>query len=69
MQIKQLINLLKEGEGERIEFKAGVSSIAHDICAFLNTEGGYILIGINDQGEIIGTSTKVNSSSERESQH
>ena len=51
-QIKQLINLLKQGEGEKLEFKQGVSNITHDICAFLNTQGGTILVGINDQGEI-----------------
>lgn len=59
MQIKEIVQLLKQGEGETIEFKLGVSDIAHDICAFLNTQGGCILIGINDQGGIIGASAKI----------
>lgn len=60
MQIKKIINLIKKGEGEKIEFKKGISpGLTHDICAFLNTKGGCILLGINDKGKIIGTSGSI----------
>lgn len=59
MNTNQLIQLIKQGEGEKIEFKQGISNASHDICAFLNTQGGYILIGINDKGKIVGAPLKI----------
>lgn len=42
-------------EDKHTEYKLGFTpSIIKDICAFLNTEGGKIYIGLNDKGEIIG---------------
>lgn len=54
----ELIQFLKAGESEVVEFKEGVKSIAKTICAFANSQGGYILIGITNQGEIIGIKAK-----------
>jgi len=54
MDIERLINA---GEGEEIEFKKSVSDtekIAETICAMANRNGGYILIGVSDSGDIIG---------------
>lgn len=56
IKIKELIS---RGENETLEFKeAGhdslPSSLFDTICAFLNTEGGIILLGVNDDGEISG---------------
>ena len=42
-------------EDKHTEYKLRfVPSIIRDICAFLNTEGGKIYIGLNDKGDIIG---------------
>jgi len=43
-------NLLKQSESERLEFKAVLdkSNIAKVITSFINTQGGDLLIGIND---------------------
>lgn len=44
-------------ESETVEFKASASDfsgIAHTICAFANTKGGAIYIGINDKGKAVG---------------
>ena len=42
-------------ENKHTEYKLRFShSIIRDICAFLNTDGGQIYIGLNDNGEIIG---------------
>ena len=49
--------LLKQGESERLEFKESLSDwdgILKTICAFLNTRGGKIVIGVDDQGNIRG---------------
>lgn len=55
MDKKELMMLLSEGEGFNIEFKESLSdSIAKDICAFANANGGKILLGIRDSGEIKG---------------
>ncbi len=57
MNSEQLIkSLLKQGEGEHLEFKQVVSkdSIGKSICGFLNHEGGQVLIGVSDDKKIIG---------------
>jgi ATP-dependent DNA helicase RecG len=43
-------NLLKQNEGERLEFKSAINknSIAEVITSFINTKGGDVLIGVND---------------------
>ena len=49
------------GEGYKTEFKATLpspSSIAKSLCAFSNTKGGNLFIGINDSGIPIGVSNK-----------
>lgn len=52
--IKQLI---KRGEGLHLDFKFEVSDaakIARSLVAFANTDGGKLLIGVNDNGSIAG---------------
>ena len=55
MDIKELI---KKGESINVEFKTANSilpkSLFETVCAFLNTNGGYIILGVNDRNEIIG---------------
>lgn len=54
--MEDLIRILKQGEGEEVEFKSHfVKDIAKDICAFSNTVGGHVLFGIDDKGEVVGT--------------
>lgn len=57
MNSEQLIkSLLKQGEGEQLEFKQIVrkEAIGKSICAFLNHEGGQVLIGISDDKKVVG---------------
>jgi len=57
MDLKKIIELLKEGENERAEFKTSITKdSAKDLVGMLNTYGGYILFGITDKGEIKGLS-------------
>ena len=57
MKDEQLIkDLIKKGEGEQLEFKEIVrkEDIAKSLCAFLNAQGGIVLIGVKDDGKVIG---------------
>ena len=55
MDKKELELMVKEGEGLTIEFKEKYTPrIAEDIVSFSNTRGGFILLGVNDQGKVIG---------------
>ncbi|TLV04039.1 AAA family ATPase [Dyadobacter luticola] len=53
-----MMSLLREKESVRLEFKEARSdlpgSLFETICAMLNYEGGEILLGVNDAGEITG---------------
>jgi predicted HTH transcriptional regulator len=44
--------LIKAKESENLEFKLKVDEdLGKTICAFANTEGGILLLGIDDRGE------------------
>ena len=50
-----LSNLVALGEGFTTEFKrAGTSGLGREICAFANSTGGTILLGVADDGEVCG---------------
>ena len=47
MELERLINIIREGESERVEFKLKVGTeIEKEISAFANSEGGIIVIGV-----------------------
>lgn len=58
--IRKYIN---KGEGLNVEFKesrnAIPSNLFKSICAFLNRNGGIIILGVNDKGEITGITPDV----------
>lgn len=56
MQIVELLQILKEGESTIIEFKEALNkdNVNKTICAFTNTKGGKILIGVKNDGNPIG---------------
>ncbi len=54
---KDLKNLIQTGESSFLEFKHSVASpkkIAREMAALANTKGGTILIGVEDNGEMVG---------------
>ena len=56
----QLDELIAQGEGVRLEFKRSISAahrIARTLVAFANTSGGTLLIGVADNGTIVGVSS------------
>ena len=55
MKHNELQLIIKEGEGLAVEFKEKYTpKIDRDIVAFANTKGGFLLLGVNDNGKVIG---------------
>jgi hypothetical protein len=57
MKYKEFKQLLEAGEGISVEFKRKCTSpekIAKELCAFSNTKGGTMLVGIDDDAKIVG---------------
>ena len=57
MTRQDLINLVAQGEGLHLEFKYRVPTpqrLAKEVTAFANTGGGYLLIGVGDDGSLSG---------------
>ncbi len=54
VNIKQLIST---GEGENLEFKSSTSlirEIIYSLCGFANKSGGAVLVGVKDDGTVVG---------------
>ncbi len=55
MDIITLTELIRKGEGEHLEFKrTAESAVGKTICAFLNTAGGQLIIGVDNKENIVG---------------
>jgi ATP-dependent DNA helicase RecG len=57
MNIKQLKKLVVQKESETLEFKKSTAQLHaafETVCAFLNGQGGTVLIGVTDKEQIIG---------------
>ncbi len=53
MEERELLSLIATGEGPLLEFKRnGTTHLGREICAFANSLGGRILIGVDDAGNI-----------------
>lgn len=56
----ELLNLIQCGENIRVEFKKSTNEITKDVydtvCSFSNRDGGTIVLGVKDNGEILGIS-------------
>ncbi len=64
MNIERVKRLIKQKENIRLEFKEAVTALPGNlfetICAMLNRDGGDIILGVKDNGSIIGvTETSV----------
>ncbi len=57
MNLQELTRLVSLGEGPHLEFKRRVprsERIVKEIVAFANTQGGRLLLGVDDDGTILG---------------
>lgn len=54
----QILDLVKGGEGYNVDFKRSVPSkvkeISDEVVGFANASGGYVLIGVDNDNQIIG---------------
>jgi len=74
---------IRKGEGSEAEFKSSMrwdykegkvntkleEVILKSIAAFSNSEGGYLIIGVNDEGEILGLEPDLNTLKEKDRDH
>jgi ATP-dependent DNA helicase RecG len=60
MSLKRLTQLLHQPESIRLEFKEAATDLPRNlfesVCAMLNRDGGDIVLGANDRGEVTGVS-------------
>jgi len=60
---EEIIRLIESGEGKTIEFKSEESEDTvkwtKTLVAFANTDGGYILFGVSDEGRVVGLSKEL----------
>ena len=57
MRTKAIRESLSLGERQSVEFIPNcrdISAIGRVVCGFLNTSGGYVVCGVDDQGTVIG---------------
>jgi predicted HTH transcriptional regulator len=58
----ELDDLIAKGESNNLEFKRSLSSahrIARTLAAFANGSGGILLIGVSDDGKILGVASEI----------
>ena len=58
MEKQRILKQIQQGESATLEFKQalpGKDELAKLIGALANSEGGKILVGVSDRGEIVGT--------------
>ena len=58
MNVERIAQLISQGEGILVEFKKAKNalpeSLFETICAFLNRNGGVVLLGVTDDGKVEG---------------
>lgn len=53
----ELLELIRQGEGDRLEFKQRTTHptrIARTLSSLANTHGGRVLVGVDDNGRVLG---------------
>lgn len=58
MEAQQITQILRKGEGDRVEFKESRTALPKDFyetaVSFSNTDGGIVLLGVEDDGTVCG---------------
>ena len=57
MTLFEAQQLIRQGEGDLVEFKRKVEypeRIIKEVVAFANSSGGHLFIGVDDDGTIVG---------------
>lgn len=59
MEAQELLNIIEKGEDSRHQFKRDITNVisaSQELCAFANSKGGMLIIGVDDLGQVIGLS-------------
>jgi len=59
MQLEEMVDLIRQGEGQSIEFKAGFEEsrkAIESLCAFTHADGGTVFFGVRNDGTVCGVS-------------
>ncbi len=67
MSMSEIAQLIEQGESETLEFKTSTAQLKgalETVCAFLNGQGGTVLVGVNDKGRCIGQTVTDNTRQE-----
>ena len=64
MNPNKLNEILQLVEGPNVEFKIKYDpeTLGRNICAFLNSGGGYVVCGVGDDGKVVGLDAKIKKS-------
>ena len=58
MKVEHLQHIIHQGEGVSVEFKTSKTRLNKNafetVCAFLNRQGGHLLLGVEDDGKVTG---------------
>src|SRR5215469_15203949 len=58
MTLSQLQNIIQNGENVSVEFKKCITELNHTVyetvCSFLNRIGGHLILGVADNGNVVG---------------
>lgn len=68
MEWLEVLERIEAGEDHRTEFKrwsADLRSVGRAICAFANSEGGVVILGVDDAGAIVGVEGDAEAAQER----
>lgn len=67
MDWQDTLNKIEDGEGVYTEFKSrlDLSAVGRAICAFANTKGGVVILGVANNGQIVGIDVDPESVQER----
>lgn len=66
MREDELCQLIERGEGQTVEFKREFTTgVGKEIVAFANTDGGVVIIGVDDDGLVVGVEGKPRKVEER----
>lgn len=61
MTARRLRSIIERGETDTVEFKrkfSGFGKIAKEMIALANTRGGWLMIGIDDDGSVVGVDSE-----------
>lgn len=60
---KQIANIIEKGEGVSVEFKTSAlqlpQSLFETVCAFLNRDGGLVLLGVDNDKNVVGINENI----------